>query len=192
MATQDWQPLYLKLYTNIFPHYVCTLQGLWGHQAEGLHFMGHWHVCGWLGGEHYEEPTQGAPSVHTGPGEEILSHKIPIPPLNVRLTNSNFAVLRSSHRGCMESRMRSSWASRACWATAASQMWSTWRWSPRRRSSWWRAPRPCGGCRRSSPCEEHSSENEAQCCMVTSPLLNLPRQNGRTRPPIKPPIKDEF
>lgn len=122
----------------------------------------------------------------------LLSHKIPIPPLDVRLANSNLAVLRSSHRGCMESRMRSSWASRACWATAASQMWSTWRWSPRRRSSWWRALRPCGGCRRSSPCEEHSFENEAQCCMVTSLLLNLPRQNGRTKPPIKPPTKDEF
>lgn len=38
----------------------------------------------------------------------LLSHKIPIPLLNVWLANSNLAVLHSSHRGCMESRMRSS------------------------------------------------------------------------------------
>lgn len=53
-----------------FPCYLYALQSLWGHQAEGLHFLGHWHVCGWPGGKHHEEHAQSAPCVHTGPGED--------------------------------------------------------------------------------------------------------------------------
>lgn len=48
---------------------VCAPQGLRGHQAEGLHFLGHRHVCGWPGRKHHKEPPQSAPRVHAGPGE---------------------------------------------------------------------------------------------------------------------------
>lgn len=65
----------------------------------------------------------------------------------------------SSDRACMEWRMRCSWASLVSWATAAWQMWFTWPWRPKRRSSCRRAPRPCGAYRRSSPCEEPSSDS---------------------------------
>lgn len=75
--------------------------------------------------------------------------------------NLDLAVLRSSSRACTEWRMRSSWASLVSWATAAWRMWSTWHWSPKRRSSWCRAPRPCGAYRRSSPCEQRSSESSS-------------------------------
>lgn len=48
---------------------VCEPQGLRSHQAEGLHFLGHRHVCGRPGGKHHKEPTQSAPRIHAGPGE---------------------------------------------------------------------------------------------------------------------------
>lgn len=85
------------------------------------------------------------------------------------LADPDLPVLSSSYRECMEWRMRSSWASLASWATAVWQMWFTWHWSQMRRSSWWRVPRPCGEYRRSSPCEERSSEPSR--CVVDSLLL---------------------
>lgn len=66
--------------------------------------------------------------------------------------------LLSPFRACTEWRTRSSWASPPSWVTTAWPTWSTWRWSPKRRSSWWRAPRPCGASRKSSLCEEHACD----------------------------------
>lgn len=154
-----------------------ALQSLRGHQAEGLHFLGHRHVCGRPGGEHPEEHAQGAPSVHAGPGEESREHGA------ASSSECFFSPLANSHltpsprRACTAWRTRSSSASPASWATAASPTSFTWRWSPTRRSSWWRAPRPCGVCRRSWPCEERPSEEQS------------PSLRGRLAPDQLPPPK---
>ena len=144
-------------------------QSLRGYQAEGLHLLGHWYVCGRPGGKYHQEPAQSAPCVHTGQGEESRSsHNStcwlfqPTYCPFFRCSDITFSVIPSSRRACTEWRTRSSWASLASWATAVWRMWSTWPWSLMRRSSWWRALRPCGESRRSSLCEKPSSESSAE------------------------------
>lgn len=120
----------------------------------------------------------------------ITSHKHTVPVSNILKwpANRNLTVFPSSYRACTEWRTRSSSASPVSWATAAWQTWFTWHWSQRRSSSWWRALRPCGAYRRSSLCEEHSSESSSPPWNYThysaadslSPYLLCP--SGRMRP----------
>lgn len=75
-------------------------------------------------------------------------------------------------RACTVWPKKSSWVSLACWVTAALRTLSKWPWSPMKRRSWRRAPRPCGACRRSSPSEKLPSEEHAS--ELKSSLLPLP------------------
>lgn len=89
-------------------------------------------------------------------------------------------ILSPLFRACTEWRTRSSWASPASWATVAWPTWFTWRWSPKRRSSWWRAPRPCGASRRSWLCEERYSD--------ASRLHTMSRHHRAPTPSLFPPL----
>ncbi len=87
------------------------------------------------------------------------------------------------YRECMVWLKRSSSACLASWVTTAWQMLSTWPSSQMRKSSWWRALRPCGAFRRSWPCERRSLPKCSQChklqtsesCLSFSwPKISLP------------------
>ncbi len=87
------------------------------------------------------------------------------------------------YRECMVWLKRSSSACLASWVTTAWQMLSTWPSSQMRKSSWWRALRPCGAFRRSWPCERRSLPKCSQChklqtsesCLSFSwPQISLP------------------
>lgn len=154
------------LYAMLIFYFLSMLQSLWGYQAEGLYFLGHWHVCCWPSGKYHEESAQSAPCVYTCPGRWgfqslfLLAEKkmLYFPQMwQGQLVTITFPCLLL-YRACMEWRRKSSWASLVSWATVAWQMSFTWRWSLRRRSSWWRVLRPCGVYRRSSLCEKHVSE----------------------------------
>lgn len=147
-------------------YFLSMLQSLWGYQAEGLYFLGHWYVCCWPSGKYHEESAQSAPCVYTCPGRWgfqslfLLAEKkmLYFPQMwQGQLVTITFPCLLL-YRACMGWRTKSSWASLVSWATVAWQMSFTWRWSLRRRSSWWRVLRPCGVYRRSSLCEKHVSE----------------------------------
>lgn len=154
------------LYAMLIFYFLSMLQSLWGYQAEGLYFLGHWYVCCWPSGKYHEESAQSAPCVYTCPGRWgfqslfLLAEKkmLYFPQMwQGQLVTITFPCLLL-YRACMGWRTKSSWASLVSWATVAWQMSFTWRWSLRRRSSWWRVLRPCGVYRRSSLCEKHVSE----------------------------------
>lgn len=55
-------------------YFLSMLQSLWGYQAEGLYFLGHWYVCCWPSGKYHEESAQSAPCVYTCPGRWEVFH----------------------------------------------------------------------------------------------------------------------